>query len=91
MEEIKSDSEIIAEIYRNAQLALTSIADILPEVEDFKIKEEILKQRDAYKCTRITEHQVDWTCYIIINTLNIQSKEKNFKATREKAREHIKS
>ena len=27
MEEIKSDSEIIAEIYRNAQLALTSIAE----------------------------------------------------------------
>ncbi|MDE5667528.1 MAG: hypothetical protein K2I29_04745 [Clostridia bacterium] len=49
MEEIKSDSEIIAEIYRNAQLALTSIADILPEVEDFKIKEEILHQHEEYE------------------------------------------
>lgn len=49
MEEIKSDSEIIAEIYRNAQLALTSIADILPEIEDFKIKEEILHQHEEYE------------------------------------------
>ena len=41
MEELKKDSEIIAEIYRNAQLALTSISDILPEVDDVHIKEEI--------------------------------------------------
>ena len=49
MEEIKTDSEIIAEIYRNAQLALTSISDILPEVEDLKIKEEILHQHEEYE------------------------------------------
>lgn len=49
MEEIKSDSEIIAEIYRNAQLALTSISDILPEIEDLKIKEEILHQHEEYE------------------------------------------
>lgn len=49
MEEIKKDSEIIAEIYRNAQLALTSIADILPEVEDLAIKEEILRQHEEYE------------------------------------------
>ena len=34
MEEIKKDSEILAEIYRNAQLGITSISDILPEIED---------------------------------------------------------
>ena len=34
MGELKSDSEILAEIYRNAQLGLVSIADILPEVDD---------------------------------------------------------
>ena len=33
MGELKSDSEILAEIYRNAQLGVVSITDILPEVE----------------------------------------------------------
>lgn len=49
MAELKKDSEIIAEIYRNAQLALTSISDILPEVEDVEIKEEILRQHEEYE------------------------------------------
>ena len=31
MEEIKKDSELLAEIYRNAHYALQSISDILPE------------------------------------------------------------
>ena len=30
----KQAEEILAEIYRNAQLALQSIADILPQVDD---------------------------------------------------------
>ena len=34
----KKNEEILAEIYRNCQLALTSIADILPAIEDDKIK-----------------------------------------------------
>ena len=49
MEELKKDSEIIAEIYRNAQLALTSISDILPEVDDVHIKEEIMRQHEEYE------------------------------------------
>ncbi|MBD5585643.1 MAG: hypothetical protein HDQ88_11210 [Clostridia bacterium] len=49
MEELKKDSEIIAEIYRNAQLALTSISDILPEIDDVNIKEEILRQHEEYE------------------------------------------
>lgn len=49
MENIKSDSEVLAEIYRNAQLALTSISDILPEIEDEDIKEEIIREHEEYE------------------------------------------
>ena len=63
MAELKKDSEIIAEIYRNAQLALTSISDILPEVEDVAIKEEILRQHEEYEkiCSQAAElaHKFD--------------------------------
>ena len=47
--DIKKDSEIRAEIYRNAQLALTSIADIMPEIEDEAIKEEIMREHEEYE------------------------------------------
>lgn len=49
MEEVKKENEVLAEIYRNAQLALVSISDILPEVEDAEIKEEILRQHEEYE------------------------------------------
>ena len=49
MATLKSDSEILAEIYRNAQLALTSIADLLPEVEDEAMKEELLREHEEYE------------------------------------------
>ena len=49
MEQIKSDSEILAEIYRNAQLAITSISDIMPEVVDGGIREEIMRQHEEYE------------------------------------------
>ncbi|MDE6597106.1 MAG: hypothetical protein K2K60_00525 [Clostridia bacterium] len=49
MEQIKSDSEIVAEIYRNAQLALTSISDIMPAVEDGDIREEIMREHEEYE------------------------------------------
>ncbi len=47
--EIKSDSEILAEIYRNAQLALTSISDIMPQIEDSAIREEIMREHEEYE------------------------------------------
>ena len=47
--DIKSDSEIVAEIYRNAQLALTSISDIMPEVQDGDIREEIMREHEEYE------------------------------------------
>lgn len=47
--DVKKDSEILAEIYRNAQLALTSIADIMPEIEDESIKAEIMREHEEYE------------------------------------------
>ena len=49
MEQVKSNSEIVAEIYRNAQLALTSISDIVPEIEDGDIREEIMREHEEYE------------------------------------------
>ena len=46
---IKKTEEALAEIYRNAQLALQSISDILPAVEDETIKEELSKQHEQYE------------------------------------------
>ena len=49
MDNLKSDSEVLAEIYRNAQLAQVSITDLLPEVEDEDIKEELLREHEEYE------------------------------------------
>lgn len=49
MDNLKSDSEVLAEIYRNAQLAQVSITDLLPEVEDEDIKEELLNEHEEYE------------------------------------------
>ena len=45
----KKDEELLAEIYRNCQLALESISDILPEIEDAAIKAEIIAQHEDYE------------------------------------------
>lgn len=49
MQKTKTEGEIIAEIYRNAQLALTSIADILPETDDEEMRQEILSEHEEYE------------------------------------------
>jgi hypothetical protein len=41
--------ELTAEIYRNAQLALTSSSDILPQVEDEKVRSELTFQHEEYE------------------------------------------
>ena len=46
---IKKTEEALSEIYRNAQLALTSISDILPAVEDETIKNELHSQHEEYE------------------------------------------
>ncbi len=49
MADIKCDSEMLAEIYRNAHYALQSISDILPETEDDKMQELLKKMHDEYE------------------------------------------
>ena len=45
----KKTEEALAEIYRNAQLALQSISDILPAVEDAKLREILSHQHESYE------------------------------------------
>ena len=45
----KQTEEALAEIYRNAQLALQSIADILPQVDDEEVKAELHAQHEEYE------------------------------------------
>jgi hypothetical protein len=45
----KKSEEVLAEIYRNAQLALQSIADIMPQVEDEDVKAELEAQHEEYE------------------------------------------
>ena len=47
--ERKKSEELLAEVYRNCQLALESISDVLPEVEDEALKEEISRQHEEYE------------------------------------------
>jgi len=49
MENFKDDGEILAEIYRNALLAQTSISDLLPEVDDEVMREELARQHEEYE------------------------------------------
>ena len=45
----KKTEEALAEIYRNAQLALQSISDILPSVDDEEVKKELSHQHEEYE------------------------------------------
>lgn len=47
--EVKKIEEILSEIYRNCHLALQSISDILPAVEDEELKAEILREHEEYE------------------------------------------
>ena len=45
----KKTEEALAEIYRNAQLALESISDILPETQDMAVRNELHAQHEEYE------------------------------------------
>ena len=45
----KKTEEALAEIYRNAQLALQSISNILPETQDAAVRNELHAQHEEYE------------------------------------------
>ena len=45
----KKDEEVLAEIYRNCQLALQSISNVLPETKDEELRKEIEMQHEYYE------------------------------------------
>lgn len=68
--ERKKTEEALAEIYRNAQLALQSIADITPQVEDSEIKAELARQHEIYE-------QFSAKAQMLAKDLDLQLKEPN--------------
>ena len=67
----KKTEETLAEIYRNAQLALTSISDIMPQVEDQEIKEELARQHEIYE-------QFSARAQVLAKDMGLELKEPNF-------------
>ena len=74
MDEIvkKHTEEGLAEIYRNAQLAITSISDVMPSLEegDETLREELIAQHEAYE-------QFSARAQMLARDLEIELKEPN--------------
>ena len=66
----KKSEEVLAEIYRNAQLALQSISNILPQVEDEEVRAELLSQHEQYE-------QFSARASMLAKDRNIELKEPN--------------
>lgn len=49
MNEKEMNQDYINEIYRNASVALLSISNVMPEIEDGNLKKEIADQYDGYE------------------------------------------
>ena len=45
----KQSEEVLAEAYRNTQLAIQSISDLLPQVDDIPTREELIRQHEEYE------------------------------------------
>ena len=67
----KKTEEALAEIYRNAQLALESINDILPQVDDEETKKELHRQHEEYE-----KFAARAAC--LAKDMNLELKEPNF-------------
>lgn len=46
---VKKTAEALAEIYRNTELALQSISNILPQVDDAETRDQLLAQHEEYE------------------------------------------
>ena len=66
----KKDEEVLAEIYRNSQLALQSISNILPEAEDEEIRKEIESEHEGYE-------KISGKACVIAKNRGIELKEPN--------------
>lgn len=49
MEKVQYNEKAINDVYKNAHIALQSIADLLPQVEDEGLKKELSEQYDGYE------------------------------------------
>ena len=45
----KQSEEVLAEAYRNTQLAIQSISNLLPQVDDMPTREELIRQHEEYE------------------------------------------
>ena len=52
MDNLDYNTKAINDIYKNAHIAMQSIADLLPAVENFDIKKELQNQYDGYNNDR---------------------------------------
>ena len=70
--DFKQTEEALAEIYRNAQLAITSISDVMPSLEegDETLREELIAQHEAYE-------QFSAKAQMLARDLEIELKEPN--------------
>ena len=66
----KKDEEVLAEIYRNSQLAIQSISDILPETEDEELRKEIETEHEGYE-------KISGKASVIAKNRGIELKEPN--------------
>lgn len=67
---LKKDEEVLAEIYRNCQLALQSISNILPETDDEEMKKELQREHEGYE-------KISAKACMIAKDKNIELKEPN--------------
>ncbi len=64
------NEELLNAIYKNAQMALVAIENILPAITDGSLRELILKQKDVYE-------DVSRTCEGMSNKFNTELKDVN--------------
>ena len=66
----KKDEEVLAEIYRNCQLAIQSISNILPETEDEELRREMETEHEGYE-------KISGKASVIAKNRGIELKEPN--------------